>query len=468
MSGVEARSEGSGTPQAGDPEGRTAFWQALVFLGAVVLLIVRAPHLAAALGFLGLVVLVHEFGHFVVARWQGMRVETFSLGFGPPLVKFEWGGTAYQIAPILLGGYMKPAGENPESDEEILNAPPDEFMGRPWWSRALVAMAGPLANFLFPVAALFLLYACAGRLNPQGPPEVQAVFADSGAHAAGLLPGDLVVKINGEQVNGITGLAGMVDRQSRLNPGHPLDVRILRAGKPLELEVRSTLNASAGKYLMGVTVQESPPPFTTTLRAPEVMTPAEKAGFKAGDVVLSVDGHPLSDGYDFSALFAHSAHDPVAVKVRRGSAVLTLFPAKKQPLPSEFDPALVGLLGLDFVPADPADAQRRESLSPGRALEWAGEDTLALGFAVVVSVKALVLGEVSARDSLGGPVAILRMASQQAKRGLDDLVQMMCGISMMLGLMNLLPVPILDGFTLLFCVVEGVRGRPLRLKTQVI
>ncbi len=454
--------------EAEEPRKRgAALWQGLAFAVGLAALVLRAPHLAEALGFLSLVILVHEAGHFAVARWQGMRVETFSLGFGPPLLRVELGGTGYQVAPLLLGGYMKPAGENPESDEQILHAPPDEFMGRPWWSRALVAAAGPVANFLFPVAALFLVYAVAGRPDPQGPPQVESVFAGSGALAAGIKPGDLVVRVDGEQVNGIARLAGLVDRQSRLRAGRPITVSLLRAGRPLTLKVRTRLNPKAGKYLMGVTVVESPPPFTTTVAAAEVLTPAEKAGFRPGDVVLEVDGKPLKDGYAFSALFAASAHDPVPVLVRRGGAERTLYAPKRQPVPPEFDPSLVGLLGLDFRPADPAEAARRRPLAPGEALRWAFSDTVGMGLAVAVSVKALVLGEVGARESLGGPVAILRMASQQAKRGWDDLVRMMCGISMMLGLMNLLPIPLLDGFSLLFCLVEGARGRPLRLKTQV-
>jgi regulator of sigma E protease len=464
---------------AAPAEEASAWWHMALFLFALTVLIVRAPSVAAALGFLSLVIIAHEFGHFVMARWQGMRVETFSLGFGPALVKVEFGGTTYQVAPILLGGFMKPAGENPETDEQVANAKPDEFMGRPWWSRALVALAGPVMNLIFPVAALFLVYVSVGRLDPQGPPQVQAVFGKSGAQAAGILPGDLVVRLNGEQVNGTSQLGALVDKQSRLDLGRPLAVDILRKGKPLRLAVRTNLSASphpwwafwassSGRYLMGVSVDSSPPPFTTTLSAPEVMTPAEKAGFKAGDVVLSVDGTPLHDGYAFNALFAKAAHDPVPVVVRRDTLTLTLRAAKKQPLPAEFDPSLVGLLGLDFEPADPKSAERREPLSAGPALEFAVADTVGMGLVVVVEVKEMVFGHISARDSLGGPVAILRMASQQAEQGWDKLVSMMCGISVMLGLLNLLPIPLLDGFTFLFCLVEAVRGRPLRLKTQTV
>src|SRR5665213_2058438 len=109
------------------------WWQMALFLLALGVLIVRAPYMAASLGFLSLVIMAHEFGHFIMARLQGMRVETFSIGFGPALVKRGLGGTPYQVAPILVGGFMKPAGENPETDEQVANAKPDEFMGRPWW-----------------------------------------------------------------------------------------------------------------------------------------------------------------------------------------------------------------------------------------------------------------------------------------------------------------------------------------------
>jgi regulator of sigma E protease len=442
------------------------WWQTGLFLAVLGVLLWRAPYLAAAIAALGLLVFIHEFGHFLLALSQGMRVESFSLGFGPALVKVKVKGTVYQIAAIPLGGFVKPAGEDPKTDEDIANAKPDEFMGRPWWSRMLVALAGPVMNLVFPVLALFLAYTLVGRQDPWGPPMVQAVFAKSGAADAGLKPGDLVTKVDGLQVNGSRQLAGLVDRQSRLHLGTPLVVELMRDQGPLTVKVATHLTAGQDRYLMGVSVAPGPEPFGTALASVGVLTPAEKAGFRKGDRVLSVDGHPLKDGYAFSALFAKSAHDPVPVQVSRGAETLTILAAKKQPVPDEFDPAQVGLLGLEFVPADGGGPQL-ERLAPGDALKGAFEDTVITGEVIVLGIVEMVRGKLSARDNLGGPVAILRMASQVAERGWQDLLNLMCQLSLTLGLMNLLPVPVLDGGTIVTCLVEGLRRKPLRLKTQI-
>ncbi|HTB34009.1 MAG TPA: RIP metalloprotease RseP [bacterium] len=442
------------------------WWQTGLFLALATVLIVREPTWAAGIAALGLLVFIHEFGHFLVALSQGMRVESFSLGFGPALVKFTFKGTVYQIAAIPLGGFVKPAGEDPKTDEDIANAKPDEFMGRPWWSRILVALAGPAMNLAFPLVALFLAYALVGRQNPWGPPMVQAVFAKSGAAEAGLKPGDLVLKVDGLQVNGSRQLAGLVDRQSRLHLGTPLKVMLMRGQKPLTLKVATHLTASQGRYLMGVSVAPGPEPFGTALASVGILTPAEKAGFKKGDQILSVDGQALKDGYAFSALFAKSAHDPVPVQVSRGAQTLTLLAAKKQPVPDEFDPAQVGLLGLEFVPAE-GGGPRLERLEPVEAGKAALEDTVNTAAVIVLGVVEMVRGKISAKDNLGGPVAILRMASQVAEHGWQDLLNLMCQLSLTLGLMNLLPVPVLDGGTIVTCLIEGLRRKPLRLKTQI-
>ena len=447
---------------------QSPWWQTGAFLAVATVLLIKAPYTAAAIAFLGLVVFVHEGGHFLVSRWQGMRVEMFSLGFGPALISFKRGGTIYQVAAIPLGGFVKPAGEDPKTDEDIANAKPDEFMGRPWWSRSLVLLAGPLMNFIFPVVALTLVYATVGRLDPWGPPMVEAVMADSGAAQAGLKPGDLVIRINGLQVGSTSALVSLVDAQSRLALDQPLSVDLLRADKPQTLKVLTRLNKDAGKYLMGVQVRPSPPPFSTTVRSAGVLTPAEKAGFKPGDVVLSVDGQPLKDGFSFGRQFADAKSDPVPMAVRRGGQSLTLSAARKQPVPDAFDPELVGLLGLEFEPANGLSADRHERLSPLTAAKVALIDTLSSATAIVLGLKEFVRGKLSARDTLGGPVAILRMASQEAERGWEDLLNLMLSISLTLGLMNLLPIPLLDGGTIVYCIIEGVRGKPLRLKTQVV
>jgi regulator of sigma E protease len=458
----------SGGPSTGKMQEARAWLGAVAFLLGLGLMGWRLPSITEAIAFLSLLIFVHELGHFTLAKLQGMRVEAFSIGFGPPLIKLTRGGTDYQIAAFLLGGYVKLAGEIPESDDQIVNPKPDEFMAKPWWRRALVVAAGPVTNLLFPVLALFLVYASIGRSYPWGPPQVEAVVSPSGAADAGMLPADLIIRVNGQQVTNTRLLANMVDKLSRQTPDRPLTVDLLRAGKPVELKVKTTLHGD--KYLMGVQVSPSPPPFSTTVDSAQVLSPAENAGFKKGDVVVSVGGEPLKDGFQFASLFAKAPMDPVEILVTRAGAPLLLKAAKKQPVPDGFaDPELLGLIGLDFTPA-PADGvtDKRDLLSPGKALQAAFEDTVFSATAIVMGLRDALTGRLKAREALGGPIAIMRMASQQADKGWEPLLQLMCNISLTLGLMNLLPVPVLDGGTFLFCLIEGVRGKPLKLKAQAV
>jgi regulator of sigma E protease len=457
----------SSDSQTPPPLQEARVWMAtLAFLLGVALMSWRLPAFAEAIASLSLLIFVHELGHFTLAKLQGMRVEVFSIGFGPPLIKLKRSGTDYQIAAFLLGGYVKLAGEIPETDEQIVNPQPDEFMAKPWWRRALVIIAGPVTNLIFPVLALFLVYATIGRSYPWGPPMVEAVVSPSGAADAGLLPEDLIIRINGQQVSNTRLLANMVDKLSRQTPDQPLQVSLLRQGKPLQLKVKTSLRGD--KYLMGVQVRPSPPPFSTVVDSAEVLSPAENAGFKKGDVVVSVGGEPLKDGFQFAALFAKAPMDPVEVLVQRGGVPILLKAAKKQPVPDGFaDAELLGLVGLEFAPA-PLDGgpAKRDLLSPAKALQAAFEDTVFSASAIVLGLRDAFTGRLKAREALGGPIAIMRMASQEAQKGWERLLQLMCNISLTLGLMNLLPVPVLDGGTFLFCLIEGVRGKPLKLKAQ--
>ena len=456
-------------PKKASPlDGVPAWLVSTVTLAAAALFAYRNPSGAAAGACLGVLIFVHELGHFTVAKWQGMRVEMFSIGFGPALIKVERGGTVYQLAAFPLGGFVKPAGEDPQSDEDIANAKPDEFMGRPWWSRGVVIWAGPLTNLIFPLVMMFLVYATVGRPYPWGPPQVTEIVKDSGAEKAGMKLEDLVVKINGVPVNNPRVLAGMVDKASRQTPEQPLTVDLLRQGQPVTLKVRTQLNGEAGRYLMGVRVDRSTLAYSTKVRTLQVITPAEKSGLKKGDVITEVGGVPLKNGGAFASLFAKAPSDPVNIVVQRGPDTLALAVPKKQPIPETWaDPEQVGLVGLEFEPAEGDEAlKKRDKLDLKQAFFAAVDDTRVGIFIIVFGVKETVLGRIKAKDALGGPIAIMRMAKQQADKGWDDLFNLMVNISLTLGLMNLLPIPILDGGTLVFCAIEGLMRKPVKLKTQ--
>ena len=415
------------------------------------------------------VVVVHEWGHFIVAKKSGMAVEVFSVGFGKPLWSIERGGTRYQIAPILLGGYVKPKGEfEVKEGEESKVRDPDEFLAKPWYVRAAVLLAGPIMNFIFPLLVLFVLYASVGKL--EGPPMVEAVMEGKPAAEAGMLPGDTLLEIDGIQAPSFTMLARLVDGQARSHPGKPLKVSVLRDGKTVQLEVLAQLNHERGQYLMGIQIKPGNLALSNVVKYAAVGTPAEQAGIKAGDIILKVNEKTVRDGASFPKLFSRSSGETVNLEVERGGKILTLSTPKKQPLPEEeYDIENLGLLGLVF---DVDLSQGRGSLYKPLGFVDAARhsfyDNLGQALGMGVGIYWMVTGKINASDNLGGPITIMRMAHQRSKSSMYELIEFMCMISLILGIMNLLPIPLLGGGTFVFCLLEGIRGKPLSLKAQSI
>jgi regulator of sigma E protease len=408
----------------------------------------------------GFLIFVHELGHFLVAKLSGIRVEVFSLGFGPMLAGFTAGGTLYKISAFPLGGYVKPAGEN----EEGRTHQPDEFLSKSWWVRALMLAAGPGMNFVFPVLVLFVLYATVGKPFSLGPATVIAVMEGRPAAQAGMKPGDQFENVDGIPVKSYKELPVLVDGQARSHPGKPLRIGLKRDGRPLNLDILP--HPEGPHYRIGVQFGPGMPVLLKTVGRVLVGTPAERAGFQAGDEILSVDGKALADGSAFSPLFADSSQDPVPVEILRNGERRVLRTPRKQPLPPGVaQPELIGLLGLELKSESNTTY---EKMSPWMAAKFSFLENVSLGGAMLEGIWSVLTGQVKVRESVGGPITILRMAHQEAESGPGDFINFIASISIMLCVMNLLPIPVLDGGTLLLCLVEGLRGRPLSMKAQVV
>jgi regulator of sigma E protease len=424
-----------------------------------------------SVGALCLVVVVHEFGHFIVAKKSGMAVEVFSVGFGKPLWSVVWGGTRYQIAPILLGGYVKPKGEFEEKEgEEGKPRDDDEFLAKPWYTRAAVLVAGPIMNFIFPLIAMFLLFFLVGI--QEGPPTIERVMDGRPAASAGLMEGDTLLEIDGIQVPSYTMIADLVDRQARSHPDKPLNLKLLRGGEVIEKKVEAELNKDYQKYLMGITVKPGSVALTTKVLYPQVGTPAERAGIQAGDRIMRVDGKTVRDGNSFSRLFSGWVSDPVPIEIERGGENLVI-EAPKEQLSGDhgLDLSHLGLIGVTFeldksTLGDGGSAYKPLSLVDSARLSFGYVATMSVN--MVGGIWHMISGKISATENLGGPITIMRMAHQRSKTSLYDLMEFMCMISLILGIMNLLPVPLLDGGTFTFCLLEGLRGKPLSYKTQTV
>jgi regulator of sigma E protease len=431
-----------------------------------------APLLMVGIVSMGAIIFVHELGHFSVCKLSGIRVETFSIGFGEPIVSFDRGGTRYQIGAIPLGGYVKPAGEFAEKEDQGGVHAPDEFLGKAWYIRAAVLVAGPAFNFIFPIVFLFGLYASFGIPFFIAPPQITEVSQDSAAMEAGLKVGDQILKVDGDWTFDVKALVKQIDDAARVHPSVETKLSILRAGKPMEIKVLSRLDHDVGRYRLGVSVESGPAPLRKRVDKVGAGTPAEKAGFLVGDEILSVGGNLLKQGTDFAGQFASASTDTsgmVTIEVARLGKTVIIKTLKKQPVPENFDPNVVGLVGLDLeINSDLSGGadKRYEKVGVRQAAQYSFFENLFTAEAMVGGLWDLVRGKMALKESLGGPVAIVRMANQQAQNGFFALLQFMMRISLILGIMNLLPIPVLDGGTMMICIIEGLRGRPLSFKLQ--
>jgi len=405
---------------------------------------------------LGLLVFVHELGHFLVARAAGIRVLKFSLGYGSKLVGFKRGDTEYLISWLPLGGYCKMAGEQFDDAKPV---EPGDYFWRPWYVRLLVLVAGPLMNLLTAALVLGTLY-WVGFSVPLAQPQVMSVNAGAPAAAAGILPGDVITGLNGEVVDDWERFAERLNKLAATAPGKPLALNLQRHQAAIKLEVLPYQEAKSHHWLLGITIA---PAGTNVVDRVMVGTPAETAGLKDGDRMLAVEGQEVWTKYDFQNAIWPRGQKPTHLRIQRGAEVLerSVTPMV-QNLPGQ---GRVGVIGVQFKASDRQRLLRYPFLT---AYQFGAVQTWTIGATIFSSLGEMLSGKISAKDSVGGPISIVRMAGQEARTGLVEFLFFLAGISVMLGVLNLLPIPILDGGTAVFFILEGILGHPVSMKFQDI
>lgn len=398
---------------------------------------------------LGLMVLVHEWGHFIVARLFGVRVDTFSIGFGPRLFGLRRGPTDYRLSALPLGGYVKMAGANPLVERE---GAPDEFLSKPRWQRALIALAGPATNILMAIVLLTGLYSVRYErpafLND--PARVEAIAAGSPAEAAGLQAGDVIVEIAGK-VNPSWEVATL---ETLLGGRVPLQVKVRRAGEIFTAVVQPELRGERDIPSVGWFPYN--PILVTAVQAD---MPAGAVGIQPGDLIVAVNGKSTSEigGNGLVEEVQDSKGAAVELTLARGEEELTVSVAPER---REWD----GQTGY-FIGVRLGEWTEVVPLGPVAAFKQSLTDNAGYAGLLFVVLQRLFTGQVSVR-ALEGPIGITVLSGQAARIGLDRLIGLMAIISVNLAVLNLLPVPILDGGHIAMLAVEGARKRDLSFQIK--
>jgi regulator of sigma E protease len=392
---------------------------------------------------LGVLIFVHELGHFLAARRIGVRVLTFSLGFGPKILRFQRGDTEYCISAVPLGGYVKMAGETPD---EPLTGRDDEFLSKTKWQRFQVLIMGPLMNIAlaFVLTWVVLLRGAEVPAYLDRPPVVGAVVAGSPAERAGIKVGDRLVSVAGRQVTTWENASVAIGTKAR----REVAIELVRDGRTETIRVTPD---AEGKFEIGnIGVLPDSRPAIRSLVNGE---PAQKAGLKPGDVVVSVNGERMLDGEQLSNAIAKHANQPIALVIERGGA----------PMSFTLTPALRGKKGMIGI----SIGLETKTIEPGplQALELSVQKNYEYGGLIFRTLGGLVTRETSPKQ-LMGPVAIAQLSGDAAAMGWVALFSLMAAISLNLGILNLLPIPVLDGGHIFIMAIEAIARRDFSAKVK--
>ncbi len=391
-----------------------------------------------ALIVLGLLVAVHEGGHFIAARLCGIPVEKFSVGFGKPIFKFVKGGVEYSLSWIPLGGYVKMKGDNIDQAGED----PDGFLNSPWWKRAIIAFAGPFTNLLFALIILIISFMFTQRITDHSPIIDQV----NPPLASYLESGDKILEINGEQV------LGWFSGISNLKEGEANNLLIERNGKEERVIIPNVTLSNWTDYsiirpeILAIVGQVMP------------KSPAYNAGIKSGDKIISVDGVEVKNWYEMNQEISKDI-DKVELKLARDGEILSKELSKME-LPNE-DRKLIGVT--QYFPV-----KYEERLSFPQAIISGIATTTSVVGMHYVSLYQIIRKPKSLKNSIGGPVMIFSAGRDYIKEGAAKGLQFVAFLNIVLMVMNLLPIPVLDGGHIMFSFIEGIRGKKLSLKTQLV
>jgi regulator of sigma E protease len=400
---------------------------------------------------LGVLVFIHELGHFLLARWNGVRVITFSLGFGPKILKVQRGDTEYCISIIPLGGYVKMAGENPEDQPTGGN---DEFLAKTKWQRFQILIAGPAMNIILAVVllAVVLMQGAEVPAYIDQAATVGAVQQGSPAEQAGIHPGDIITQFGSAEISTWEHLEMAVAAR----PEREVDVVVVRNGREERMKVRPELTElvtrNDNRFEIGtIGVLPDAYPSVSGFVAGK---PAESSGLQVGDEIRAIDGERMAFYSQVLRTLADKPVDrPIVFTVRRDGVDqdISVTPYR------EGDRTLIGMYGKDQTVSFKPTPIEAIGMSVQRNIEMSG--------LILNTLKDLFTGEASPKQ-LMGPVGIAQLSGESAQAGWIALLALMASISLNLGLLNLMPIPVLDGGHILIMAIETISRRDFSLAVK--
>ncbi len=407
--------------------------------------------LVAGIVLLGIVIFFHELGHFLVAKWRGVKVLKFSLGMGPEIVGFTRGDTRYCLAWIPLGGFVQMAGDAPLEDGSMPHGGPEEFLSHPWFGRLLIAAAGPFANLVTAYVVLVLM--CLVGIQYADAPSTLGPLPDSTlAFQRGLREGDRIVAVAG------TSVATWHEIEEALSgPAKTGDLRLSleRGGQPLAITIAA---GERRPVLQSLDI----PPIPATIGNVLTGMPAYKAGLQTGDRVVAIDGQPIAYFQQIGPALRGKADRPVRFTVQRGGKTfdLQVKPMNQQGMGNDPKQALIGV-------EPPRGLTWRDRYTFGEAVKGG---FVMLGRGVAQSVKQLQLTfsrPAYYGEYVGGPVFIAQMSREAAQKGLDYWLGLLAMINLAVMAFNLMPIPLLDGGHITLALLEAVRRRAISAKAYL-